>query len=185
MNKIKLIILFIIFSSCTKKYPYEKEITKYFAETKKVEIEVQEIKIDTTVTKEQAKNLFEQRLKNHKIWLTEYYQREYVSAKSEYERMLKKYGTRHPAIYSYEKDRMNEMSLKWKNSKEGNFPSDEKLIQFYIEQIASESSYEQLTLRYKLYADGPVLIQVFVCEATSNDSTLQPTSKDLKYFLTH
>ena len=163
MNRKHLLLLAfpcLILASCSKE-PYEDTIRNYYRNGAKLGIYVQSIKIDTTISSEQAKPFFEKRFSRAKERLTMSYNEDFQNTKSERSKQ------------------------KLDSAKNGLFSDKEYEISYYNDLLSGKYRYEQVTVSYKLWVQGEIIDQTFITRISDTDTTLQITDKDMNYYLTH
>jgi hypothetical protein len=165
--RLALVLIIISLVGCAKD-PYEVEIQRFYYESNNRSVKIQDNTVDTTITFEQAKPWLEKKLDRVKERLKAAYAQQYEAA-----RLAPK---RDGAL-------LNSLKAKLDSANAGLYSPDNHEVKAYSAFLTDKPSFEQVTLRYKVWQLGTVREQVFVRKLTAKDTTLTVTEKSVAEYL--
>jgi hypothetical protein len=157
----------MIVAACSKD-PYELKINEFYRQNSKRSVRIEKLTLDTLVTYEQAKPWLEKKLARVKDRLkleyAEQYQRLTKDPKSDQ-------GLRLRA-----KEKLDSAAA-------GMFSPTAFEIRSFSTFLTEKPSFQQLTLKYKVWIHGDVREQIFISRITAGDTTLRVSDKGVKEYL--
>jgi hypothetical protein len=162
-----IVVIFMSAAGC-KPDPYEVEIQRFYYEGTNKSVKIQDIKIDTTVSFEQARPWLEKKLDRVKERLKTTYAQQYEAARS---------APKQDAMV------LNSLKAKLDSANAGLYSPDNHEIKAYSAFIIDKPFFEQVTLRYKVWQLGNVMEQIFIRKVTAKDTTISVTEKGLAEYL--
>lgn len=157
----------VMVSGCGREpVPYESNILNFYKDKLRVEVLIESVRVDTTLSKDDMRKIFQQLLDSKKDIYLKLYQSYYDLAKENYE--SHKHTFSYSNTESFYKERIESTKQQLDEANRGIYKGVN-----YNELIKNPPLVQQFTLRFRTQEGGSVNIQKFESEILDGDTILR------------
>jgi hypothetical protein len=165
---ITILISMTMLQCSQKERSYETLFKRGFIEVNSIEPIVEYINIDTAIDSTTLKAYFSKKYENALTASTEEALDKYTTYQKKYSRSLK-YDGKYIADGVY-LEKLNRYKKDYEERANGIYP--DWVGEFYKERLSSATRFEQVTIKYRLSKDGPLIVSKYRADIFNGDTAL-------------